>query len=60
MYDERPKGIYVVKYKKIIDNVEYIKTETTMVNGNNECVNYVKEYNKPIPFGKEVDGWTIL
>jgi len=57
MKDEREKGIYVEKFSKVIENEEYIKTETTIVNGYNTIVSISIEYDTPIMFGQEADGW---
>ena len=57
MYDARERGTYVQKFRKEIDDVEFIRTDSTMVNDKNECINFVREYNRPIKFGQEIDGW---
>lgn len=56
-FDERERGTYIQSFKKEINDIEYIKKESTMVNSKNEIINFVREYSPSIPFGLENDGW---
>lgn len=56
-FDKRERGTYVQSFKKEINDLEYIKKESTMVNSKNEIINFVREYSPSIPFGLENDGW---